>query len=83
MLNARIKLLELENVRIKDVFTNFTWSQIRMDTMIDGLVPSTSKHVLGYQNAKSKRRPRTQSKFLARILNNSSSFYNYEPILFH
>ena len=47
--------------------------------MIDGLVPSTSKHGLGYENVKTKRKFRTQSKFLARILNNSSSFYNDDP----
>ena len=79
MLNERIKLLELENVKLKEVITNFTRSQTRMDQMIDGLVPSSSKHGLGYKNNNSKRKPRKQSKFFAKFLNNSSSFYNDDP----
>ena len=79
LLNERIKLLELENVRLKGVIKNFTRSQTRMDQMIDGLVPSSSKHGLGYQNVKSKKKPRIQSNFFAKFLNNSSGFNNDDP----
>ena len=61
------------------IIKNFTRSQTRLDQMIGGLVTNSSKHGLGYQNNNSKRKPRKQSRFFAKFVNNPSSFYNDDP----
>ena len=81
LLNDRIKFLEGENLKLDNIVKNFTRSQSSLNNMIGGLVANSSKHGLGYQIPKQKRKPRTHRP-LARITNNhnycdnNDSFYS-------
>ena len=72
LLNEKIKFLELENLKLKEVITKFTRSQASFNHMIGGIVANPNKQGLGY-----KPKPRKSNKRdRVRFVNNPSSFYN-------
>ena len=75
LLNNRIKFLEGENLKLDNIVKIFTRSQSSLNSMIGGLVANSSKHGLGYQITKQKRKPR-KHRPLARIANNHNYFAN-------
>ena len=64
VLSDRVKFLEIENLKLNEIIKNFTRSQSSLDHMIGGLVANSSKHGLGYQNNKQKRKPRKHHPLL-------------------
>ena len=75
VLSDKVKFLECENLKLNDIIKRFTRSQSSLDNMIGGLVANSSKHGLGYQINKQKRKPR-KPRPLAKFANNHNSFVN-------
>ena len=69
---TNFKLIELENVKLKEVISKFTRSQASINEMIGGFSSNSNKHGLGY-----KPKPSISSKRdRVRFVQNHSSFYN-------
>ena len=71
LLNEKLKFIEIENLKLKEVISKFTRSQASLNEIICGVGSNSNKHGLGY-----KSKPRRSNKRV-RFVPNPASFYNY------
>ena len=72
LLNDRLKFIEIENLKLKEIISKFTRSQASLNELIGGIGSNSNRHGLGYS------KPR-RSKRKGRFVPNPTTFYNNGP----